>query len=212
MNTFDDRYKVYDWTNWLNLHWIINPGVAIVELVAGRRVPKVQLEDQESDEPRIARSYVPCPHCGERHPQATWSSTNGTASKNWFGLYCPECGEIIPCLINATTLLLLAVTFPIWGWFKSSLKQRWLERQPERYQNLDLSIAKDFAADYPWIKSGLSFAFFMYIIMTLLFPLVMGEALTWTNALIGVPIWVVAGLAYGYFMKRYFNKRVSAQK
>ena len=41
-----EKYKVYTWKNWMMLHWILNPGLAINELILGQRVPKVSLEDE----------------------------------------------------------------------------------------------------------------------------------------------------------------------
>ena len=94
------KWKVYTWKNWMMIHWMINPGLVINELILGQRVPKVTLEDKESNKPRIERSYVPCPHCEKLHDSRTWSTQNNTGFKNWFGLYCNNCGKIIPCLIN----------------------------------------------------------------------------------------------------------------
>ncbi len=38
---------------------------------------------------------------------------NRTAFKYWFGLYCTNCGEIIPCLGNGLSFLILVIAFPI---------------------------------------------------------------------------------------------------
>lgn len=35
------------------LHWILNPGLAINELILGQRVPKVSLEDKSVDKPEL---------------------------------------------------------------------------------------------------------------------------------------------------------------
>jgi len=72
-------------------------------------------------------TYVPCPHCHTLHDGRIWSAKNGTHRRNWFGYYCPECGKIIPCIHNGLAFLLLAITFPIWGWFKDDLKEKWLQ-------------------------------------------------------------------------------------
>ena len=88
------------------------------------------LIDKTSEKPLMERTYIPCPHCETLHDGRTWSKENGTATKNWFGLYCPECGGIIPCLHNATFYLLMVLTYPIWGWFKKSWKEKWLKKLP----------------------------------------------------------------------------------
>ncbi len=204
---FDKKYKVYSWPNWMSLHWIINPGVAFSELFLGYRVPKILLEDCSSNKPRVERMYIPCPHCNEMHDSRTWSKENGTARKNWFGLFCPNCEEVIPCLLNSTSFLILVLSFPIWGWFRTRLRSNWLTCQPDRFQNLDLeSIPNDFM-DYNWIKNGLIWSLFMFMVMTFIFPLIISEPITLVTVLIGIPIWTLAGLSFGYFMKVYLYKR-----
>ncbi|KAA6338499.1 hypothetical protein EZS27_013503 [termite gut metagenome] len=202
-----EQFKVYTWKNWMMLHWIINPGLAVNELLLGQRVPKVTLEDKISDKPRIERSFVPCPHCNTYHDGRTWSIHNGTAFKNWFGLYCPNCGQIIPCLTNATSFIILILTYPVWGWFKSSLKENWLKKQPDRYRELSYeSLPKPYQGKN-WIKSGLLWGLFMLISMTLIFLLFEGKAITLGTILIGIPLWTIGGLGFGYFMKKYSMKR-----
>lgn len=44
-----DKYKVYTWKNWMMLHFILNPGLAINDLIFGQRVPKIRLEDKISN-------------------------------------------------------------------------------------------------------------------------------------------------------------------
>ena len=55
----------------------------------------------------------------------------------------------------------------------------------------------------PWIKQGISFGLFMYVFMSILFPLITKDEITLRNLLISLPIWIVGGLIYGYLMKRY---------
>jgi len=207
---FDNKYKVYRWNSWINLHWIINPGVLVSELL-GRRIPKTYIVDETSDKPRVERSFVPCPHCGEKHRDVTWSKKNGTAYKNWFGLYCPNCGNTIPCQMNLTFFLILAVTFPIWGWFRKTLKAKWLAKQPSRYEDLDLNYTVKFLKDYNWIKSGLQWGAFMFVFMTFLFPYIDGGPITWEKILIDIPIWTIGGLCFGYWMKWFLSRKGKKQ-
>lgn len=204
---FDKKYKVYTWKNWMILHYILNPGIAVNEIIFGQRVPKVSLEDTTSDKPMIERSYVPCPHCHELHDGRTWSIDNGTAFKNWFGLYCRNCGEIIPCLINLTTLIILAITFPIWGWFKNDLKRRWLEKQPARFKEIAIEVDSNPYEGKKWIKTGLSWGLIMFLLISIGLPLLLNEGITLTAILIGAVLWTIGGLGFGYFMKRYFGKK-----
>jgi hypothetical protein len=202
-----DRYKVYTWRHPFILHWILNPGLAINELVFGQRVPRLSLIDRTEEYPQLEGSRVPCPHCGTLNDGRTWSAQNGTAFGNWFGLYCPACGGVIPCLMNATSWLILAVTFPLWGWFRKPLFERWLRRQPARFRDLDLSSQPDPYAGRGWIVQGLSFGAIMFLLMELLFRWLMGDPITGRSLLIGLVIWTLGGLAFGYSMKLFMQKQ-----
>ncbi|WP_052593152.1 hypothetical protein [Aureispira sp. CCB-QB1] len=198
------KYKVYDWKNWMVLHWILNPGLAFNELILGQRMPKVTLEDKTIDKPRFERSFVPCPHCETLHDGRTWSIENGTAFKNWFGLYCKNCGNIIPCLINGLSFLTLLITFPIWGWFRSYLKAKWLEKQPKRYENINIEQVPNLFGKKNWIKSGLSWGLCMFVLMSV-FNI---QTISFGTLLVEFIIWMVAGLSFGYMMKVFFNQAI----
>ena len=45
------------------LHWIINPGLAINELLLGQRVPKTMLIEKDSSKSLQEKTKIPCPHC-----------------------------------------------------------------------------------------------------------------------------------------------------
>lgn len=189
------------------LHWILNPGLAINELILGQRIPKISLEDKTLDKPRYERTFVPCPHCETLHDGRKWSAGNKTAFKNWFGLYCDQCGEIIPCLTNVFSFLILAITFPIWGWFRKNLRENWLKKQPQRYENITLENNANPFEKKKWIKTGLIWGGFMFIVMTLGFPLVSGEEINIRSLGIGLIIWTIAGLLFGYTMKLFMRKK-----
>lgn len=202
-----NKYRIYDWKHFMMVHWMLNPALAFNELVLGQRIPNVILEDKTSNKPRYARTYVLCPHCEALHDGRTWSIPNNTGFKNWFGMYCPSCGGIIPCLSNFTSLLILAVTFPIWGWFRKALKAQWLAKQPERFRNIDINIFPDPFANKGWIFFGMMFGVFMFLIMEIVMPLILDEAITGFKLIIGIPIWLASGLCWGYFMKLFSGKR-----
>ncbi|WP_274475683.1 hypothetical protein [Mangrovimonas aestuarii] len=200
------KYKAYTQKNWMMLFWILNPGTAINEVVLGQRLPKISLVDKTSIKPLAERSYVPCPHCNTLHDGRTWSTQNGTAFKNWFGLYCHECGGVIPCMTSLTSYIVLGLTYPFWGWFKVSLKDKWLAKQPERFNEIDITTIPNPYEGKGWIKVGLSWGLFMYVFMTFLFPLFQEQPITWKSVLISIPLWAISGLGFGYFMKRYTGK------
>jgi hypothetical protein len=165
------------------------------------------LEDKTSNKPRYERTFVPCPHCDTLHDGRTWAMQNNTAFKNWFGLYCPSCGGIIPCLMNFTSFLILAVTSPLWGWFRKPLKEKWLKQQPDRFKNIDTNIIPDPFAKKGWIAYGLMFGVIMFLLMEIMTPLLTDEAITGFHLAIGVPVWLGAGLGWGYFMKLFSGKQ-----
>ncbi len=210
MNFDKSRYKVYTWKNWMMLHWIINPGLAINELILGQRVPKVSLEDKTIDKPRIERTLIPCPHCNALHDGRTWSTQNGTAFKNWFGLYCMDCGGVIPCLTNALSIIVLVVTYPIWGWFRKGWKAKWLEKQPERYKDIDIEHIPNPFDKKNWIKTALQWGFFMFLFMEILFRyFIDGKEINLESILKGLIIWTISGLTFGYVMKLVNDRKLT---
>jgi hypothetical protein len=200
------KFKIWNWKNPVMLHWIINPGLVINELILGQRVPKTMLIERDSSKTLQEKINVPCPHCGTIHSGLKWSTKNN-GFKNWFGLYCDNCGKTIPCLTNLTSYLILALTFPIWMWFKDSLKQNWLQKQPSRYNNLDLQNVPNPFEGYGWIRQGLYWGLFMFVFFNVLFPLINGESLILRKVLFGIPICTIGGLAFGYTMKLINRKR-----
>lgn len=187
------------------LHWIINPGIFINELILGQRVPNEMWIEKKSNKPLIEKTWIPCPHCHTLHDGRTWSGLNGTGFKNWFGLYCPTCGGIIPCLTNLVSALLLGITYPIRILFWDKWKQSWLRKQPARYQHIRLEKLTNPYDGEGWIKQGLNFGFFMYLMMELIFPLFNGEKITIRGLLLGIVVWVISGLFYGYIMKLFMG-------
>jgi hypothetical protein len=114
-------------------------------------------------------------------------------------------------LTNATSFIIFILTYPVWGWLKSSLKENWLKKQPDRYRKLS---CEDLPKSYKrknWIRSGLLGGLIMLISMTVsmtvIFSLFEGKAITLKMILIEIPLCAIGGLSFGYFMKRYSMKR-----
>ncbi|MGZ2368436.1 hypothetical protein ACXR6G_01460 [Ancylomarina sp. YFZ004] len=212
MNYDKTKYKIWNWKSPVILHWIINPGLVINELILGQTIPKVMLIEREGNKPFYQRSLVPCPHCGELHSGLKFSEQNKTAFKNWFGFYCDNCKEIIPVQRNLTSLIILTITFPIWGWFKQSIKQKWLDKQPERYKNLNLEIIEKKNTTKDWLKMGFFWGLFMYVFMIFILPLIEQEEISQKSMLIGIPIWLIGGLGFGFFMKIWMNRKGKQNK
>jgi len=108
----NSNFKIWRLPNVGLIHWVLNPGLAVNELMLGQRVPKETPECKSCELTIGERSYVVCPHCHEMHPSRVWAGKNGF--RNWLGLVCPSCLRRIPCLWNVFSLLILAVTSPLW--------------------------------------------------------------------------------------------------
>jgi hypothetical protein len=190
-------YKVRTWKSPIMLFWVLNPIVAIDEFFLGRRAPKVILIGKGKGGTKKGVGYVPCPHCGTIHSGLEWSRQNHTLYKNWFGLYCKDCGKIIPCLYSVVSYVLLGLTFPIWYWFKDKWKAEWLEEQRIKFSKpLNLELP-----NFTWWKVGLKWGAWMYVVLTLILPLIMGESITVHKLISGFCFWVVAGLVFGLWIK-----------
>jgi len=195
-------FKVRTWKHWTRIHWIINPLFAIIELVFGQRVPKIVLLDKTSDNPIMNGQFVPCPHCGKLNDGRLWSKNN--TFKNWFGYYCPNCGKIIPCIWNITSWLIIVLTSPIWVWFVKIWKRNWLRKQPVRFENIQLDTIA--IKEVSWLKMAFNFGGPLFLIMTFILPLIEGKPITLRMVLIGIPLWTLGGLVYGYTMKYWFRR------
>ena len=192
-------YTVRTWKSPILLVWLLNPFIAIGELLLGRRLAQVTLIGKGEGGTLKGMEYVPCPHCGTIHSTLEWSKQNHTVYKNWFGLYCKDCGKIIPCLYSMVSYVLLGLTFPIWYWFKDTWKARWLEKQRIRFAKpLDLELHA-----FTWWKVGLKWGAWMYVFLTVILPLIVGESITVRKLSYGIIFWLVGGLVFGLFLK-YF--------
>lgn len=79
-------------------HWVINPGLAVNELILGQRLPKQMFICQSCPDPLGMRTFVHCTGCGTYSGSMIWSRGNGFG--HWLGLVCPECGRRVPMLAN----------------------------------------------------------------------------------------------------------------
>ena len=126
-----NRFKIWALPHPFTLLWVLFPALIVNELIFGQRLPKVTLIDKESDKPPEERRYIPCPHCETLNDPRLWA-TKGNAFGHWFGLVCPSCHQIIPCLWNIFSLAILAITFPLWYFPVRFFRHRWIEKEKER--------------------------------------------------------------------------------
>ncbi len=59
MNYDKKKYEIWDWKSPVVLHWIINPGLVINELILGQTIPKIMLIEREGNKPFYQRSLIP---------------------------------------------------------------------------------------------------------------------------------------------------------
>ena len=197
-----NKYKIWKLPHPMLIHWILNPGLAFNELILGQRIPKITLIDKTSDAPLMERQYVPCPHCNTIHNGSLWAKQGGF--KNWFGLFCPNCENIIPCIWNLTSLVLLAVTFPLWGWFRRPLESKWRKFKKNQFiKNKDLEPIT--AKNTSWLTMGIIYGTLMFCFMSL--PKIISGDVTSKYIITQILIWLVAGLAFGGAMKWFLDRR-----
>lgn len=58
-----------------------------------------------------------------------------------------------------------------------------------------------------WQKNSLSWALWMFIIMSFFWPWVDGEEITLKKTLIGIPIWLLGGFLFGYLMRKNYPEK-----
>ncbi|MDP4265817.1 MAG: hypothetical protein Q8880_00100 [Bacteroidota bacterium] len=208
------KYEIRTWKSFSMLHWILNPGIILGELIFGLRIPKVILIDRDNEKPFAERYFIPCPHCGKINNGRIWTSLNKTLFKNWFGYYCPECGGVIPCLRNLISLLFIILTFPFWIWFLKRRKSKWLKKQAVRFKNIKTDIPEKYfwTNDNLWIWTGL-LIYFIQNIVTLFEYLSIEKARSLNFILEKSIIWLlIFASCYGYLMIIWKRKKKSSFK
>jgi predicted ABC-type exoprotein transport system permease subunit len=57
-----------------------------------------------------------------------------------------------------------------------------------------------------WLKSGLVWGVIMFLLMSVCYPLITDESITVKSFLIGLIVYSVGGITFGFVMKLYFKK------
>ena len=203
-----NRFKIQAVPHPLVLHWILNPALIFNELILGQRIPKVMLIDEESDKPLMERTYVPCPHCETLNDSRLWGK--GNFFGHWFGYVCPNCHQIIPCLWNIFSLAILAITFPLWYFPARFFRHRWIEKEKERLANvLERPLIQAKTVD--WLFRGIVyFGGSMWLILEVLpqtWKVLHGSEWDLAKMFAMLPIWLVAGFAWGLIMRFWLNRK-----
>ena len=58
-----------------------------------------------------------------------------------------------------------------------------------------------------WQKIGLAWALWMFVIMTFVWPYFDDEKVTLKDVLIGIPFWLVGGLAFGWTQRKNLKEK-----
>ena len=198
-----NRFKIWALPHPVILHWILNPGVMFGELIFGVRVAKVTLIDKKSDKPQLERSYIPCPHCEVLNDSRLWAKWNGFG--HWFGIVCPNCHQIIPCLWNIFSLVVLAITFPLWYFPARFFRPRWLEKEKKRLAKI-LERPLIQAKSVNWLFIGTFYwGISTWVIFEIVWNVSKGREWDLMRMVGNLPIWLVAGFAWGLWM-RFFDE------
>ena len=203
-----DRYEIWTRSHPLILFWLLFPPIIINDLIFGQRQPKVSLVDKKSDKPWLERTYIPCPHCETLNDARLW--TKWDAFGNWFGLVCPSCHQIIPCLWNVFSLAILAMTYPLWYFPAKLLRQRRLEKQKERLANA-IQRPLPQAESINWLLRGTVFlGGIMYMIFDFIpqvWDVLHGEEWDLIMTIVNLSLWLIAGYVWGLWMRWWTNRR-----
>ncbi|MFY9221118.1 MAG: hypothetical protein WAQ98_00525 [Blastocatellia bacterium] len=204
------------------LHWILNPGLAIFEVVLGMRVPKQLYVCNQCQRHLVERAYVYCSVCSTLHSSLIWSKRN--ALGHWFGYVCPKCSAIIPCLWNITSLLVIGITLPIW-WFPARFyRHKWLDFEKERLttsqQNLKHQNVSEQIKQINWISRGIiGFGLPMWLVFSSIIFLILPSTprfagYSYGKAAIeflpyfigGLPLCLLVGAIWGLLMRKRLTK------
>ena len=197
-----NRFKIWALPHPLILHCILNPGLIVNELILGQRLPKVMLIDKKSDKPWMERAYIPCPHCETLNDHRLWAKWN--AFGHWFGLVCPSCHEIIPCLWNIFSLAVLAITFPLWYFPARFFRPRWLEIEKKRLaQVLERPLIQVKSINW-FLRGTFYFGGFLWVAFEVL-GVLKGREWDFRAMFDMLPVCLLAGFIWGSFMHVCMN-------
>jgi len=199
-------YKVWKLPHPLILHWVLNPGLCINELLLGQRLPKISLVDQNSEKPLTERTHVECPHCETIHNSKLWGG--GNTFWHYAGLYCPVCEEKIPTLLNVFSIIILVLTFPLWKPIELIYGNKFKAWELSRLRN---SVAvREKPSSISGLKMGLFFGSAMGVFFLVQNTILQGWSIdVLRNSLIAA---IFAGIFFGAIMKFTLSRKGTGKK
>lgn len=126
------KYATWAFPHPLIVHWVLNPGLVVNELLLGQRIPSITYYCAACGGHTTWVRYYRCPDCGRFHEEAIWTGSNGFG--HWLGVICPDCGGEIPSVLNITSWLILAKLSPINWLLRSLFSDRYVAWEQGRAQ------------------------------------------------------------------------------
>jgi hypothetical protein len=202
------QYRLLALPHPMILHWILNPGVVVSEIILGQRIPRIMVVDKISDKTFLERCFVPCPHCGTLHLGTVWAK--GNSFGHWFGYVCPTCEKTIPCLWNIFSFAVLTLLLPIWILPVLLWKQHWLAFELRRTRRRrDLVPFKPM--EVAWIRIGIFYwggaMWFLMSLVPQLWALFNRRRLDLLKMGVQLAIWLAMGLLFGLIVRYFMNRR-----
>lgn len=198
------------------VHWLLNPGLVVNELLLGQRLPRVMYLCLGCDLPWVLRQYIRCPSCRTMHRGLIWG--RGNAFWHWFGLYCPDCGARIPTLLNVFSIIIAAVFAPLWYPVWRLVRGSWIERERIRAQRMIRTGKAQRVPVKRWILWGaLGWGVPFWVLGTVYayfrFPQAAGNLQkSGIKAAIMLPVCLLAGAGFGFVMKKMLTRRHRTKK
>jgi len=202
------QYNVWALPHPLIISYVVAPPLAFNELILGQRMPKVLLIEKKSERPLVQRQWVPCPDCGAMNDGRLWAK--GNALGHWFGYVCPVCAGRIPCHWNIFSILILAISFPIWMPIRRLVEEKWLRYELSRVRRAQEGPLVEAKLVTCLLVGTFFWGGFMWVMMSLLWLLI-GQ-LSWRFVLLQLPVWLTAGFLWGLAMYLLMNRRGKPSK
>ena len=199
-----NRFKIQALPHPFTLLWVLFPAFMFNELIFGQRLPKVILIDKESDKSPEERCYIPCPHCETLNDRRFWATKGnafGHGHGHWFGLVCPSCHQIIPCLWNIFSLAILAITFPLWYFPVRFFRHRWIEKEKERLAKALERPLLQATSIIDSLSIGVVSGIFMWVMWVILEVVRNGGEWDLKMMLESLPFLLLAGFGIGCLMR-----------
>lgn len=189
--------------------WKVFPLIAFNELVFGLRKPKeiwteINLKKYQED-----RMFIPCKNCGALYSSKIWSNTSQLAYSNWYGLYCKNCHQIIPCVRNYFSTFILFILLPFTIFFAKKHKDKWLKKQSLRYEKYESIEAYSMYLGYYWVYKSWWNAILISSSTFIFLPLLYKENIVWTKFFYSLLFFGILGLIAEFILSLLVKKKTN---